>query len=235
MVYWNYSNDKKVLSTTNARMTIIPIRLLRHIPRVLASTKKQIMIEDWKKLAQNYDDKDWAFSSAKAWKEEVSEKPTEYSKIQYVDQLRLSGDFFRANEVIKTIDINNIPEDYKFVYYIRKGMLHEEQGELSEAIINFRKSIKLQNQETYPYVFLASALSRKSKLDEVEMVLKEALSKEGDIDEVNYNLSLNFARKGNFREAIVKMEECLKIEPKFEDAKTWLADFKNMEKKTLEG
>ena len=67
-------------------------------------------------------------------------------------------------------------------------------------------------------MFLAAALSRKSKLDEVEEVLNEALNKEGDIDEVNYNLSLNYARKGNFNEAITKMRNCIKIDPNFDNA-----------------
>ena len=67
-------------------------------------------------------------------------------------------------------------------------------------------------------------------LDEAETVLVEALTKEGDIDEVNYNLSLIYARKGNFEEAIKKMKNCIKLDPLYPNAKTWLSDFRNMKK-----
>lgn len=65
-------------------------------------------------------------------------------------------------------------------------------------------------------------------LNEAETVLVEALKKEGDIDEVNYNLSLIYARKGNFEEAIKKMENCVKLDPLYPNANTWLDDFRNM-------
>ena len=119
------------------------------------------MDEDWKILAENYDDKDWSFSSANAWGKVVNENPTEFNKIQFVDQLRLSGNYYKAKEVIESIDLKEIPEKYKFVYFIRKGMLHEDQGEVNEAIINFRKSIEHQNQETYPYVFSGCTFQEK--------------------------------------------------------------------------
>jgi len=186
------------------------------------------MDEDWKKLAEEYDDKDWSFSSAKAWEKVVEENPKPFNKIQYVDQLRLSGNYFKAKEVIESIEMNEIPDQYKFVYFIRKGMLYEDQGEIKKAIECFRKSVEFQNDETYPFIFLGTALSKISELDEAEMVLEKALDKEGDLDEVNYNLSLNFARKGNFIEAIRKMKDCLNIDPHFPNAKIWLEDFKNM-------
>ena len=75
-------------------------------------------------------------------------------------------------------------------------MIHDDQGEIKQAIESFKKAVELNPDETYPYIFLSSVLSKKSKLEEVEKVLKIALEKNGDIDEVNYNLSLNHARKG---------------------------------------
>lgn len=186
------------------------------------------MEEDWWKIADKYDDKDWSFSSAKAWEKAVEKNPTAFNKIQYVDQLRLTGNYLKAKQIIESIEINEIPDKFKFLFFISKGMLHKDQGEINKAIYSFRKSIEYQNTEAYSFVFLATVLSRKGELDEIEKVLTEALSKQGAIDEVNYNLSLNYARKGNFEQAIEKMQECLKLDPDFPHAKTWLADFKNM-------
>ena len=192
------------------------------------------MEEDWKKLAKDYNEKDWSFSSAFAWEKVVNENPKPFNLIQYVDQLRLSGNYSEAEKIMGNVNIKEIPSKYQFVYYIRKGMLHSDQGEIEEAIECYRKSIQLKTDNTYPYVFLASALSMKSKLDEAENVFLEALKKDGDIDEVNYNLSFVYARKGDFKKAIAAIKECLKLDPNFPDAKTWLADFENMENKLLE-
>ncbi len=51
---------------------------------------------DWKKLAEEYAEKDWSFSSAFAWEKVVNENPTPFHLIQYVEQLRLSGNYFEA-------------------------------------------------------------------------------------------------------------------------------------------
>lgn len=114
---------------------------------------KQLFKKDWKKNAVNYDTKNWSFSSAKAWEKVVKDSPTSFNKIQYVDQLRLIGNYDKAKEVIESIELEDIPDDYKFVYYIRKGTLHQDQGEIYKAIDNFKQSIKYQIKDTYPYVF----------------------------------------------------------------------------------
>ena len=63
--------------------------------------RQRTMDEDWKNLAEKYDDKDWSFSSAKAWEEVVKENPKPFNKIQYVDQLRLSGNYSKGKEIIE--------------------------------------------------------------------------------------------------------------------------------------
>ncbi|MEP7197665.1 MAG: tetratricopeptide repeat protein [Saprospiraceae bacterium] len=189
------------------------------------------MEEDWKKLAEGYDEMDWSFSSAFAWEKIVKENPKPFYLIQYVDQLRLSGNYSEAEQIISKIKIEEIPGKYQFVYHIRKGMLHEDQGEIEKAIESYRKSTQLKTDDTYPYIFLAAALSKRSKLDEAEEVFLEALKKEGDIDEVNYNLSFVYARKQDFKKAIAAIKECINLDPNYPNAKTWLADFENMENK----
>lgn len=186
---------------------------------------------DWKKLAEEYAEKDWSFSSAFAWEKVVNENPTPFHLIQYVEQLRLSGNYFEAEKVMEKIKTDEIPDKYRFVFYIRKGKLHEDQGQIDEAILSYRTSIDLKIDDTYPYIFLASALLKKSRLTEAEEVLVEALNKKGDIDEVHYNLSFVYARKGDFIQAIASMKECLKLDATFPNARTWLDDFENMQLK----
>ena len=189
------------------------------------------MDEDWKRLAQKYDDKDWSFSSAKSWEQVVKDNPSAINKILYVNQLRLSGNYSLANNVLKSIELDQITDDHKFVYFIHKGMLLRDQEQTSQAIESFRKSLEYDHDQTYPYIFLAAALSKQGKIEEIEVVLKSALKMEGDIDEVYYNLSLNFARMGNFYKAINYMEKCLQLDPEFEGAEIWLQDFKNVTNK----
>ncbi len=71
------------------------------------------MGENWKILAEKYDDENWSFSSAKAWEKVVKENPKPFNKIQYVDQLRLSGNYLKAKEVISKIkDCLNIDPNF---------------------------------------------------------------------------------------------------------------------------
>jgi tetratricopeptide (TPR) repeat protein len=218
--FWQEQNKKKNVSQ-------------QKIEKYKSLTQKKkhqtTMEEEWKKLANEYDDKDWSFSSAYAWEKVVNENQKSFNLLQYVNQLRLSGNYSEAEKIISEISIEEIPSQYQFIFHVRKGMLHEDQGELDEAIESYRKSIERKTDETYPYVFLAVALSKKSRLDDAEKVLLEALEKEGDVDEVNYNLSFVYAKKGEFKKAIQAIKKCIEIDPDYPNAKTWLADFENME------
>lgn len=130
----------------------------------------------------------------------------------------------------KAVDVREIPEGYEFIFYSKRGLLLEDQGAIDQAIAYYQKSVSYQPDDTYPYVFLHGVLSMKGKLEEAEAVLLEALDKEGDTDEVYYNLSINYARKGDFKMAIATMKMCISFDPDYPEAKTWLADFENMEK-----
>jgi len=194
--------------------------------------RNRIWKEDWKKLANDYDNKDWSFSSASVWQIIVEDNPSNFNLVQYSDQLRLSGNYLKAQEVIDKVNVNDIPKEHRFTFHVQKGMIHLDKGERENAISCFKESVKLEPSETYPYIFLATLLSQKSELDEAQNILEKALNKNGDIDEVNYNLSLIFARKGNFEKAIKLMEDCLKLDPEYSNAKIWMEDFKNMKKKS---
>jgi len=110
------------------------------------------MDADWKKIAIECSNKDWSFSSAFAWRKAVEIDPRPVNLIQYADQLRLSGDFPQAQKVLEGINVADIPTGYQFVFYIRTGMLYDDQGRIDEAIESYQKSIELEPGETYPYI-----------------------------------------------------------------------------------
>ena len=186
------------------------------------------MKEEWKAIALDYSDKDWPFSSAYAWLQEVNQNPTPFNLTQYANELRLSGNMEEAMNVMSKVEIDKMPEEYKFVYHVRIGTIYADQSQISESVKSFRNAVRLNPKVTYPYIFLATELSKLNQLDEVEQTLLQALTKNGDIDEVNFNLSTNYARKGNFVDAIKFMKACLEIDPNYENAREWLGDFENM-------
>jgi len=193
------------------------------------------MTPNWKKIAKIYDNKEWAFSSAFAWKKTVKENPSAFNLQAYAEQLRLSGNYSEAKRIIEQIVFEEIPPKYRFVYYTRKGTIHQNEGEIDAAIECYEKAVALEPEEAWPYIFLGAVLSMKSRLDEAEYMMKKALTKDdGNIDEINYNLSLIFARRGDFKAAIEAMEKCLSIDPNYSNAATWLADLKNMKRQHQE-
>lgn len=187
------------------------------------------MKEVWKELAIKWADKDWSFSAARAWKNAVAEEPSAFNLMQYADNLRLCGNFSAAEKAFEAVNIEEIPEGYEFTFFVRKGHLYKDHGLLDKALECYQKSVAYQPDDTFPYVYLYEVLSKKGKMEAAEAVLLEALGKDGDTDEVYYNLSTIHARKGDFKKAIETMKKCIDLNPDYPNAKTWLADFENME------
>lgn len=178
--------------------------------------------------AEDYDKSDWSFSSTFLWEKIIKDHPSPNHLFQYAAQLRLSGDYVKAEEMLNKIDLQIIPNQHKFTVYVMYGQLYEDQGKMEEASEAYQKSIECGTTETYPYLFLAAVLSKKSQLKKVEQILLEALHKNGNLDEVYYNLSTNYARQGNFKVAYQMMEKCLKIDPSYPRAMVFLEDFENI-------
>jgi tetratricopeptide (TPR) repeat protein len=187
-------------------------------------------LEDLINQAREYDDLDMPFSSAFFWQKAVEQKPSAYNVMQYANQLRLCGKFAHAETLFNDVDVTTIPNYYKSLFLDNKAKNYSDQGKIDQAIETYKKSIAIGDSETNPYIFLGVLLANQDKLEEAEQILLEALTKEGDIDEVYYNLSTVYARKGNFQEAIRTMKECLKLDPDFNNAKTWLNDFEAIER-----
>lgn len=187
------------------------------------------MEKSWRLWAKEYDENDWPFSSAFAWEKVVSANPNAFNLLQYADQLRLCGYFSKSAEIFDEIVLDEIPDEYKFTYFVKKGRLFEDQGKMDEAILAYKSSIEAGTEMTYPYIFLAVRLSNQERVLEAKEYLIQALQKEGDIDEVYYNLGTSYAQLGDFENAIIAMQECIKLDPTYENAKAFLEDFKNME------
>jgi tetratricopeptide (TPR) repeat protein len=184
---------------------------------------------EWKRLAKEFDDNKWLFSSAFAWEKAVEENPTAFNLFQLADSLRICGNFIKSEEVFGRIEVDDIPIEHRFKYHNTKGRLFEDQGRMEEAIPEYAKSIEVGTPFTNAYVFLGTLLAQKAEYNAAIDILNQALDKEGDIDEVYYNLSTIYARLGDFEKAIDAMKKCLELDPEFPNAQDFIDDFKNLE------
>jgi tetratricopeptide (TPR) repeat protein len=171
------------------------------------------------KKAIEYSDKDLPFSELK-YRKLIYQKTGKVShKFWYADVLRLCGYTKTAEEIFLTIPAQKIPKEYRHLFYLRFGLLYKETGHLEKALHYYLKSLKLNAQYTYTYIFIADILKIQEKDKEAIGYLIKALTTDGDIDEVNYNLATSYIRVGQLEKALKAIINCLKIDPKFPDAK----------------
>ncbi|MCC6724961.1 MAG: tetratricopeptide repeat protein [Saprospiraceae bacterium] len=187
------------------------------------------MTKTWKQWGYEYEENEWAVSSAFAWEKAVAINPNANNLFHYACQLRICLHYTRSEEIFDRILVDEIPDEYKFCYFANKGRLFEDQGRLDEAISAYKKSIEVGTDCTYPYIFLGTCLMRKEMFLEAREYLIQALQKEGDVDEAYFFLSTISARLGDFEKAISAMQECLKLDANFPNAQAILNDFKNFE------
>ena len=171
------------------------------------------------KKANEYSDKDLSFSELK-YRKLIYQKTGKVShQFWYADALRLCGYTKTAEEVFLAIPAQKIPKEHRHLFYLRFGMLYKEMGHFEKALHYYLKSLKLNAQYTFTYIFIADILKIQEKDKEAISYLRIALTTEGDIDEVNYNLATSYVRVGQLEKALKTIIDCLKIDPKFPDAK----------------
>jgi len=171
------------------------------------------------KKATKYSDRDLPFSELK-YRKLIYQKTGKVSpQFWYADALRLCGYTKTAEEVFLAIPAQKIPKEYRHLFYLRFGMLYKETGHFEKALHYYLKSLKLNAQYTFTYIFIADILKIQEKDKEAINYLIRALTTEGDIDEVNYNLATSYVRVGQLEKALKAIIDCLKIDPKFPDAK----------------
>jgi tetratricopeptide (TPR) repeat protein len=171
------------------------------------------------KRATEYSEKDLPFSELK-YRKLIYQKTGKAShQFWYADALRLCGYTKTAEEVFSAIPVQKIPKEYRHLFYLRFGLLHKETGLLEKALHYYLKSLKLNTQYTFTYIFIADILKIQEKDKEAIDYLIKALTTDGDIDEVNYNLATSYIRVGQLEKALKAIIDCLKIDPKFPNAK----------------
>ncbi|MEL6867541.1 MAG: hypothetical protein AAFP19_24160, partial [Bacteroidota bacterium] len=144
-------------------------------------------LKELKKLAHQFDQKEWPFSAAQVWKEVVALDPSPYHKIYYAEQLYYCGDFEAAETVLNGIKAYQILPQQQCFWFTLKGRIYTEQNKIELAVNAFKKGIEVGTEESYTYVFLGTLLARIGELDEAKQVFFQALEKDGDIAEVYYN------------------------------------------------
>ncbi|GJM34196.1 MAG: hypothetical protein DHS20C18_31970 [Saprospiraceae bacterium] len=180
--------------------------------------------------AHYYDETEWPFSSAFVWEKVLKKEENTFNLFQCADQLRLSGNYERAHELLSQIELDDLSQDYKYYYFMSLGKLYEDQFNIDAAIKAYQECITYEFDSTLPYVFLANLLSRQGQLAEAENILTQAVNKEGDLDEVYYHLSTTCARQRKLADAITAMKKCLDINESYPNAQALLEDFKNLKK-----
>jgi tetratricopeptide (TPR) repeat protein len=171
------------------------------------------------KKATEYSDKDLPFSELK-YRKLIFEKTGKAShQFWYADTLRLCGYIKKSEEMFSSIAVQRIPKEYHHAYYLRLGLLYKETGNFEKALTYYLKAFKLNSDDTFTYVFIADILKTQEKDKDAISYLTKALTKEGDIDEVNFNLATSYIRVGNLDKAAKAIDDCLKIDPKYPNAK----------------
>lgn len=171
------------------------------------------------KKAVEYADKDLSFSELKYRKLIFQKTGKVLHQFWYADALRLCGYAKTAEDVFLSIPPQKIPKEYRHLFYLHFGQLYKETGQLEKALHCYLKSLKLNKQYTFTYVFIAEILKIQEKDKEAIGYLTKALATEGDVDEVNYNLATPYIRIGQLENGLKAITECLKITSKFSNAK----------------
>lgn len=184
-------------------------------------------IEKNLQLIYELEDKEYNFSALFLWEEVLKNNDKEFYQFRYADTLRLCGFFSKAEEVLLSIDINNVPIENRGNYFMYLGQIYKDQGQLDLAKSAFEKAIEFNPNSTIPYVFLNSVLLEDKYIDEAIAILQTALTKDGDIDEVNYNLARLFIRRGEVNEALSAIDRCLKLDPHYPNANELRNDLLN--------
>jgi arylsulfatase A-like enzyme/Flp pilus assembly protein TadD len=106
----------------------------------------------------------------------------------------------------------------------RLGELLRDQGEIEESVRRLREAIELAPEAAAYRNSLGMILGGNGRLPEAEEAFREAVRLEEKNPRYAFNLGLILYRQGRAREARPFFEAALTIEPRFEDARRFLAE-----------
>jgi len=92
------------------------------------------------------------------------------------------------------------------------------QGQLEEAIQNYKRVIELKPNYAEAYIKLGSALTTQGKLEEAIQNHRRALELKPNYPELHVNLGITLAAQGNLPQAIEHYERALQLKPDFPQA-----------------
>jgi tetratricopeptide (TPR) repeat protein len=87
-------------------------------------------------------------------------------------------------------------------FYSNRAMEYLDAGNFTDAFLNLRKSIDLNNQQSYVWSNLGVLYSRKKRLHEAELAYLHALELNPDDLTVMSNLSYHYSQAGNKEQAL---------------------------------
>lgn len=182
-----------------------------------------------KKKINYYLDNNWFFSAMLYCEKLVNKDNSQLSRFQYADVLRLCGFFSKSEAIFMQIDIEDIPDNYKYIYHLYFARLLMDMNKVEEAKNQLKTCMEFENCDTSPYIYMADLLRDEKNNDEAIFFLQKALEKQGDTDEVYYNLATRYANKGNINMAIKMINNCLDLDPSYPNAMNMKKDFQEFQ------
>ena len=164
-----------------------------------------------------------AFSSAVAWGIEYTRKrlSLNFSSILVIILiiliLPLSVAAYHRNQVWKdevalwTDVVKKSPD--KARGYDNLGVAYYQQGQINEAIKEYKTAIRLDPNSHDAHYDLAVAYNKQGRLDDAVEEFNAALRLKPNIAEIHYNLGLVYSRHGRIDEAIKAYTEALRLKP----------------------
>ncbi len=119
-----------------------------------------------------------------------------------------------ATLVRKTIE--TVPGSARF--HTCLGFVYAEEGKYDEAILEFKKAIKLEPYHVKAYHNLANVYQRKGLLKEAEELYRITLKMYPYFAEAHNNLGFIYQSQGKLEQAVSEYESALEIDPDFAGA-----------------
>ena len=121
------------------------------------------------------------------------------------------------------------------------GVICSQEKNYDEAILIYKKTIKLYPQSPYAYSNMGRILKEKEKLDEAENFLRKAINLKSNYEDAFLNLGIVLNEKCKYKEAALYTKKAIQIQPNFIKAHVSLSnifynlgDLKNSEKHARE-
>lgn len=126
-----------------------------------------------------------------------------------------SGNLNKAEQLVKEL-ITKYPKAY--ILFNIFGAILNSQKKFEEAIINFKKSIKLNPNYAQAENNLGVAYQNISKFNESILCYQRAIKLKSDFPEAENNLGVVLKNIGKFKDAISHFQKALVIKPDYKEA-----------------